>query len=207
MVLGNPSVNTNSKPIPKDETTINIKETNDNYNHHPYHIDSASPPPPGWSPRRAASLITAKQITRVWTFASDSNPNVEYETLQYTDGSTSCNCKGWTRRVAPDGSRSCKHTRSVDMGTADDHCKAFVEALYVAFDQGKEPTDLDIAGVLTEFVPLSKLMAEHGSTPRAGSQPLRLKPRAHARSGFFRPPHACRSNTKFVQQCRFAPAG
>ena len=44
-----------------------------------------------------------KQITRVWTFASDSNPNLEYETLQYADGSTSCNCKGWTRRVAPDG--------------------------------------------------------------------------------------------------------
>ena len=65
-----------------------------------------------------------KQITRVWTFASDSNPNVEYETLQYADGTTSCNCKGWTRRVAPDGSRSCKPTRSVDMGTADRQCKA-----------------------------------------------------------------------------------
>jgi hypothetical protein len=65
-----------------------------------------------------------KQITRVWTFASDSNPNIEYETLQYTDGTTSCNCKGWIRRVAPDGSRSCKHTRSVDMGTADRQCKA-----------------------------------------------------------------------------------
>ena len=37
---------------------------------------------------------------------------------------------------------------------------AFVEALYAAFDAGKEPTDLDIASVLTEFVPLSKLMAE-----------------------------------------------
>ena len=40
------------------------------------------------------------------------------------------------------------------------------EALYLAFDSGseageeKEPTDLDIARVLTEFVPLSKLMAE-----------------------------------------------
>jgi len=65
-----------------------------------------------------------KPINRVWTFASDSNPNQEYETLQYTDGTTSCNCKGWTRRVAPDGSRSCKHTRSVDMGTADHQCKA-----------------------------------------------------------------------------------
>jgi len=36
----------------------------------------------------------------------------------------------------------------------------FIEALYLAFDQEKEPTDLDIARVLTEFVPLSKLMAE-----------------------------------------------
>ncbi len=31
-----------------------------------------------------------KQISRVWTFASDSNPNLEYETLQYTDGTKSC---------------------------------------------------------------------------------------------------------------------
>jgi SpoVK/Ycf46/Vps4 family AAA+-type ATPase len=37
---------------------------------------------------------------------------------------------------------------------------AFVEALYLAFDSEREPTDLDIARVLTEFVPLSKLMAE-----------------------------------------------
>jgi hypothetical protein len=37
---------------------------------------------------------------------------------------------------------------------------AFVESLYVAFDSEKEPTDLDVARVLTEFVPLSKLMAE-----------------------------------------------
>jgi AAA+ superfamily predicted ATPase len=36
----------------------------------------------------------------------------------------------------------------------------FIEALYLAFDQENEPTDLDIARVLTEFVPLSKLMAE-----------------------------------------------
>jgi hypothetical protein len=65
-----------------------------------------------------------KPIQRVWTFVSDSNPDVEYQTLQYADGSTSCNCQGWTRRVAADGSRSCKHTRSVDLGTADRHCTA-----------------------------------------------------------------------------------
>ena len=36
----------------------------------------------------------------------------------------------------------------------------FVEALYQGFDEGREPTDLTIAQVLTEFVPLSKTMAE-----------------------------------------------
>ena len=65
-----------------------------------------------------------KNISKVWTFSSDSNPNVEYETLQYADKTTSCNCKGWCRRVASDGSRSCKHTRYVDMGIADQNCTA-----------------------------------------------------------------------------------
>jgi hypothetical protein len=35
-----------------------------------------------------------------------------------------------------------------------------VEAMYIGFEHGKEPTDLMIAQVLTDFVPLSKLMAE-----------------------------------------------
>jgi hypothetical protein len=64
----------------------------------------------------------SKAITKVWTFQSDSNPDKTYETLQYDDGTTSCNCPGWTRRVAQDGSRSCKHTRLVDQGLADSHC-------------------------------------------------------------------------------------
>jgi len=63
-------------------------------------------------------------IRRVWTFRSDSDPSREYQTLQYTDGTTSCQCPGWTRRVAADGSRSCKHTRWVDLGTAERHCNA-----------------------------------------------------------------------------------
>ena len=37
---------------------------------------------------------------------------------------------------------------------------AFVEAMYSAFERDTEPTDLDIAQVLTTFMPLSKLMAE-----------------------------------------------
>src|SRR4051812_20491405 len=65
-----------------------------------------------------------KAIQQVWTFRSDSRPEVEYQTLQYADNSTSCNCQGWTRRVASDGSRSCKHTRLVDLGTTNRHCSA-----------------------------------------------------------------------------------
>ena len=63
-------------------------------------------------------------ISQAWTFGSDSNPDVQYETLRYTDGSLSCNCRGWTQRVAANGSRSCKHTRSIDMGTADQQATA-----------------------------------------------------------------------------------
>ena len=65
-----------------------------------------------------------KPIHKVWTFRSDSDPDVSYQTLQYTDGTTSCECRGWCRRVAADGSRSCKHTRWVDLGIADRYCTA-----------------------------------------------------------------------------------
>ena len=63
--------------------------------------------------------MSSKIVAKVWTFVSDSNPDKEYETLQYTDASTSCNCPGWTRRMPADGLRSCKHTRQVDQGRAD----------------------------------------------------------------------------------------
>ena len=62
-------------------------------------------------------------ISKCWTFASSSGSG-RYQTLQYADGSTSCECPGWCRRVAADGSRSCKHTRSVLMGTADRECES-----------------------------------------------------------------------------------
>jgi hypothetical protein len=62
----------------------------------------------------------SKEIARVFVFRSDSNPSRTYQTLQYADGSTSCECKGWVfkRRNTPDGQRSCKHTRMVDCGMA-----------------------------------------------------------------------------------------
>jgi SpoVK/Ycf46/Vps4 family AAA+-type ATPase len=45
--------------------------------------------------------------------------------------------------------------------------QVFVEAMFCGFDQEKEPTDFSIAQVLTEFVPLSNLMAEQINGLRA----------------------------------------
>lgn len=66
--------------------------------------------------------MTNKGIAQVWTFESSSG-NSTYETLQYEDGTTSCNCRGWTIKRG-DKPRSCKHTRAVDQGIADDQCVA-----------------------------------------------------------------------------------
>ena len=65
--------------------------------------------------------MSGAAIAKCWTFASSSGGG-RYQTLLYADGTTSCDCFGWCRRVAADGSRSCKHTRSVLMGTADREC-------------------------------------------------------------------------------------
>lgn len=51
-------------------------------------------------------------------------------------------------------------SRATEGLTGSEIENVFVEALYMAFDADREPTDLDIAGVLNDFVPLSKLMAE-----------------------------------------------
>jgi hypothetical protein len=61
-------------------------------------------------------------IHKCWTFVS-SKGDRRYQTLLYADGATSCDCPGWCKRTATDGSRSCKHTRSVVMGTADRECE------------------------------------------------------------------------------------
>jgi len=65
----------------------------------------------------------SKDIARCWEFPSSSNPTKNYEALQYTDGSTSCNCRGWTMKKEGQP-RTCRHTRAVDMGTADRECTA-----------------------------------------------------------------------------------
>lgn len=49
---------------------------------------------------------------------SSSNPSKTYETILYVDGSTSCNCRGWTFKKEGQ-ERTCTHTRMVDQGIAD----------------------------------------------------------------------------------------
>ena len=47
-----------------------------------------------------------------------------------------------------------------DSFTGSEIEQVFIEALYRAFEQEQEPTDLTIGEVLVDFVPLSKLMGE-----------------------------------------------
>ena len=77
-------------------------------------------------------------VAKVFAFTSDSNPDREYETLVYTDLSTSCNCPGWTRRVDARGHRSCKHTRLFDQGRAEKMCASM-------HDYTKEDTRVKLA--------------------------------------------------------------
>ncbi len=50
--------------------------------------------------------------------------------------------------------------RVTDGLTGSEIESVFTDALYLAFDANREPSDLDVAQILSEFVPLSKLMAE-----------------------------------------------
>lgn len=64
-----------------------------------------------------------KNIACLFLFESDSSPGKTYQTLLYDDSSTSCDCKGWTfkRRNVIGGGRTCKHTRLVEAGIAEQH--------------------------------------------------------------------------------------
>lgn len=72
------------------------------------------------------SETSMKTIARTFIFESDSDPDRTYQTLQYTDGTTSCDCKGWTRRNPP-GGRTCKHVRYVLAGLGNRHAISVVE--------------------------------------------------------------------------------
>lgn len=64
-----------------------------------------------------------KTIAIVFIFSSDSDPAKKYQTIQYTDGTTSCECPGWVykKKSLPNGERTCKHTRWVDCQLAEQH--------------------------------------------------------------------------------------
>lgn len=70
-------------------------------------------------------------IRATYWFASSSGSGT-YETLRYTDGTTSCSCPGWTRRVDKNGGRSCKHARMVEAGIGHLHATNWKENLSAA---------------------------------------------------------------------------
>lgn len=57
-------------------------------------------------------------IVRTYFFGSDSSPGKEYQTLEYSDNTQTCDCKGWVfkKKATADGQRTCKHTRIVQCG-------------------------------------------------------------------------------------------
>jgi hypothetical protein len=65
-----------------------------------------------------------KIIKKQWTFASKSNPSKHYETLLYTDGTTSCQCPGWINKKQ-DQERTCTHVKDVESGSADQTCVSY----------------------------------------------------------------------------------
>ena len=63
-------------------------------------------------------------IIATYWFASSSGSGT-HETLAYADGTTSCSCHGWCRRIDSSGHRSCKHTRMVEAGIARRHATSY----------------------------------------------------------------------------------
>jgi len=56
-------------------------------------------------------------MPKTWVFQSDSNPNTTFTTTQRDDGTRTCTCHG--AKPLANGSISCKHTRLIDQGLAD----------------------------------------------------------------------------------------
>ena len=81
----------------------------------------APTPKPKAVPKTKPTIPGALRGAHGWEFAfpSSSSSKIYTTTLwtedhsQFKAGDISCNCPGWTRRVQPDGSRSCKHTKEV----------------------------------------------------------------------------------------------
>lgn len=68
-------------------------------------------------------MSTRPTIRCTYWFDSSSS-NAVYEALEFSDGSTSCGCKGWTRRCV-NGIRTCKHVRIIQANLGRQMAKAF----------------------------------------------------------------------------------
>lgn len=87
----------------------------------------------------------SKQIAVLYCFKSESNPDKLYQTLEYTDGSTSCECKGWVfKRKSVNGERSCKHTRYIDAGLATTYATSTM--VYIKKDKQQQRTVMQQTG-------------------------------------------------------------
>ena len=62
--------------------------------------------------------VSGREVHKIWAFESGPG-SISYETVQFCDGTTLCNCFGWKKKNS-NGERSCRHTRMVSAGTADD---------------------------------------------------------------------------------------
>lgn len=72
---------------------------------------------PWWAWTFPLALIPNMKTPAYQYRFTSSSGNHTYETLQWTDGSLSCDCPGWVRRCV-DGKRTCKHVRFVETGVA-----------------------------------------------------------------------------------------
>ena len=67
--------------------------------------------PPGSHP---SNQVGGKVYIPAAHYPSKSDPNKGYDVCEVSDGTTSCDCMGWTRRNPP-GGRTCKHTQDYEL--------------------------------------------------------------------------------------------
>lgn len=62
----------------------------------------------------AHNQIGGKVYTPAASYPSKSDPGKSYTVCEVSDGTTSCDCMGWTRRNPP-GGRTCRHTEDYEL--------------------------------------------------------------------------------------------
>jgi len=67
--------------------------------------------PPG---SHSSNQVGGKVYIPAASYSSKSDPNKGYTVCEVSDGTTSCDCMGWTRRNPP-GGRTCRHTQDYEL--------------------------------------------------------------------------------------------